>query len=201
MLSETAPAFTYYVKRGQTPFLMLLTLVAGLYAAHAQDLRSAPESRALAREIFKELVETPTSEADGTARAAEKIAARLAAAGFPTGDVQLTGPNPRTASLVARFHGRNRAARAILMMAHLDVVPARREDWSRDPWTLTEEDGWFYGRGTHDNKAGAAILVANVIRLEREGWQPDRDLIIALTGDEETAEECIQSLLSEHRSL
>jgi acetylornithine deacetylase/succinyl-diaminopimelate desuccinylase-like protein len=162
---------------------------------------SAPDERARTREIFKELVETPTTEADGTARAAQKIATRLTAAGFPAGDVQLVGPNPRATSLVARFRGRNRDARAILMMAHLDVVPARREDWSRDPWTLTEQDGWFYGRGTHDNKAGAAILAANFIRLKREGWQPDRDLIIALTGDEETAEECMPSLLSQHRSL
>ena len=70
--------------------------------------------------------------------------------------------------------------------AHLDVVPARREDWSLDPWTLTERDGWFYGRGSGDNKAGAAMLVANLIRLKREGWRPLRDVIVLLTGDEET---------------
>ena len=89
----------------------------------------------------------------------------------------------------------------MLMMAHIDVVPARREDWSVDPWTLNERDGWFYGRGTHDNKAGAAMLVANFIRLKREGWRPERDLIILLTGDEETTQRSIQWLLAEHRVL
>ena len=82
-------------------------------------------------------------------------------------------------------------------MAHIDVVPARREDWSVDPWTFLERDGWFYGRGRSDNKAGAAMLVANVITLKRAGWQPARDLIVVLTGDEETAQRGIQSLLAE----
>ena len=82
-------------------------------------------------------------------------------------------------------------------MAHIDVVPARREDWSVDPWTFLERDGWFYGRGTSDNKAGAAMLVANFITLKRAGWQPARDLIVVLTGDEETAQRGIQWLLAE----
>jgi acetylornithine deacetylase/succinyl-diaminopimelate desuccinylase-like protein len=86
-------------------------------------------------------------------------------------------------------------------MAHLDVVPARREDWSRDPWKFTESDGWFYGRGTGDNKFGAALLVANLIRLKREGWEPQRDVIVAMTGDEETTSDAIQWLLDRHREL
>jgi acetylornithine deacetylase/succinyl-diaminopimelate desuccinylase-like protein len=86
-------------------------------------------------------------------------------------------------------------------MAHIDVVPARREDWSVDPWTLLEQDGWFYGRGTSDNKAGASILVANFIRLKREGWQPPRDLIAVLTGDEETSGKSIQWLLEQRHDL
>ena len=86
-------------------------------------------------------------------------------------------------------------------MAHIDVVPARREDWSVDPWTFLERDGWFYGRGTADNKAGAAMLVANVITLKRAGWQPERDLIVVLTGDEETAQKGIQTLAGAHRDL
>ena len=86
-------------------------------------------------------------------------------------------------------------------MAHIDVVPARREDWSVDPWILLERDGWFYGRGATDNKAGAAMLVANFITLKRAGWQPARDLIAVLTGDEETAQKSIQWLLAERRAL
>ena len=107
-----------------------------------------------------------------------------------------TSPN-----VVARLRGRNSRARGVLLMAHLDVVPARREDWSVDPWTFLERDGWFYGRGTSDNKAGAAMLVANVITLKRAGWQPARDLIVLLTGDEETAQRGIQSLVTKHREL
>jgi hypothetical protein len=86
-------------------------------------------------------------------------------------------------------------------MAHLDVVPARREDWSLDSWTLTERDGWLYGRGSSDNKAGAAMLITNFIRLKRDGWRPDRDVIVVLTGDEETSQNTIQWLLAEHRDL
>ena len=143
----------------------------------------------------------PTTETEGTSRAAQAVANRLIAAGFPKEDVRVLGPDARTANLVARLRGRNPRTRPVLLMAHIDVVPARREDWSLDPWTLTERDGWFYGRGTHDNKAGAAMLVANFIRLKREGWQPERDLIILLTGDEETTQRSIQWLLAEHRAL
>ena len=97
-----------------------------------------------------------------------------------------------------RAFGDGTPARAgVLLMAHIDVVPARREDWSVDPWTLLERDGWFYGRGSTDNKAGAAMLVANFITLKRAGWQPARNLIIVLTGDEETAQKGIQTLLAE----
>jgi acetylornithine deacetylase/succinyl-diaminopimelate desuccinylase-like protein len=86
-------------------------------------------------------------------------------------------------------------------MAHIDVVPAGREDWSMDPWTLHERDGWFYGRGSTDNKGGVAMLVANFVALKRAGWQPTRNLIIVLTGDEETAQKGIQTLLAKHRQL
>ena len=168
--------------------------------ALAQTMLDAAD-RALARQILQELVEMPTTEAEGTLRAGQAMADRLIAAGFPREDVRVLGPDARTANLVARLRGRNTRARPLLMMAHIDVVPALREDWSIDPWTLTERDGWFYGRGTHDNKAGAATLVANFIRLKREGWQPERDLIILLTGDEETTQRSIQWLLAEHRSL
>jgi acetylornithine deacetylase/succinyl-diaminopimelate desuccinylase-like protein len=180
----------------------LFVLAGILSCGHAlAQTPLAAADRTLAREILEELVEMPTTDADGTARAAEAMANRLISAGFPKEDVQVLGPDARTANLVARLRGHNPRARPILMMAHLDVVPARREDWTIDPWTLNERDGWFYGRGTHDNKAGAAILVANFIRLKREGSRLDRDLIILLTGDEETAQRSIQWLLAEHKPL
>ena len=167
--------------------------------AAAQPAPSA--DRVLAREILRELVEIPTTEEQGTARAAQAIAARLIAAGFPKDDVHVIGHDARTQNVVARFRGRNPQARAVLLLAHIDVVPARREDWSVDPWTFLERDGWFYGRGTTDNKAGAAMLIANFITLKRAGWQPARDLIVVLTGDEETAQKGIQWLLAERRAL
>jgi acetylornithine deacetylase/succinyl-diaminopimelate desuccinylase-like protein len=183
--------------------LLLACCVAALAWAPAVVAQRAPaDARARAREILRELIEIPTTETDAaTTRAAQAMADRLIAAGFPAADVRVLGPKPGTGNLVARFRGTDANARAILLMAHIDVVPALREDWSVDPFTLLERDGFFYGRGTTDNKAGAAILVANFIRLKREGWQPRRDLIIALTGDEETSQESVQWLLKEHRPL
>ena len=181
---------------------VLVAALLCLAAAGLQAQNAATPERALAREIFRELVEIPTTQDDGaTPRAAQAMGDRLLAAAFPRGDVQVLTLTPRVGSLVARLRGSDATLRPILLMAHLDVVPARREDWSIDPFTLTERDGWFYGRGTTDNKAGAAMLVATFVRLKREGWQPRRDLIIALTGDEETTQASIQWLLKEHRSL
>ena len=157
--------------------------------------------RALGREILKELVEIPTTPTEGTTRAARAVTARLLKAGFPKDDVQIVTTEKNVANVVARFRGRGPRTRGVLLMAHLDVVPARREDWSVDPWTLVERDGWFYGRGSADNKAGAAMLVANLITLKRRQWQPARDLIVVLTGDEETAQRGIQSLVTAHREL
>jgi len=182
--------------RRALPLLMSMAVCGG---ASAQP--TAVVDRALAREILEQLVAIPTTEADGTVPAAQVLAERLIAAGFPKDDVRILGPDPRAANLVARFRGRSPRAPAVLLMAHIDVVPARREDWTMDPWTLIEREGWFYGRGTNDNKAGAAMLVANFVRLKREGWQPERDLIILLSADEETTQRSIQWLLAEHRPL
>ena len=181
-------------------FAAVLGVVCAVAGATAAQQRPAAD-RALAREILEELVEIPTTPVEGTTRAAQAIAARLIAAGFPKDDVQIIESEPNVANVVARFRGRNTGAKGVLLMAHIDVVPARREDWSVDPWTLIERDGWFYGRGATDNKAGVAMLVANFITLRRAGWQPSRDLILALTGDEETAQRGIQLLLSKHRNL
>jgi acetylornithine deacetylase/succinyl-diaminopimelate desuccinylase-like protein len=161
-----------------------MTLLAGLlYLLLGAAQHSGREN---AREILKELVEINTTESAGDqTRAAQAVARRLRAAGFPASDVQVLEPVPRKGNLVARFRGTG-AAKPVLLLAHLDVVEARREDWSLDPFILTEKDGYYYGRGTQDDKGDAALLVANLIRLKREGFRPNRDLLLALTADEET---------------
>jgi len=141
-----------------------------------------------AREIYKELVEINTTDtpAGNVTKAAEAMAARLSAAGFPAADIRVLGPDPRKHNLVVRWRtGAATSRKPILLLAHLDVVEAKREDWSFDPFTFLEKDGFFYGRGTSDDKAMAAQFVANLIRLKQEGFTPDRDLILALTADEE----------------
>ena len=157
----------------------------------------------LARDILKELIEINTTDtaAGSVSKAAEAVAARLVAAGFPQADVQLLGPDPRKRNLVARLRGSG-TRRPILLLAHLDVVEARREDWTTDPFVFVEKDGYFYGRGTTDDKGMAAQLVANLLRLKGEGFVPDRDLILALTADEEGGRfNGVQWLLDNHRAL
>lgn len=172
----------------------------------ASDLRAQatlpPSERAAAREIYRELVEFVTTDSAGnTPQAAQAMANRLIAAGIPAGDVRVVLLNPRVGSLVARLRGRNPSARPILLMAHLDVVPANRDDWTVDPYTFLERDGFFYGRGTADNKAGASTLVTTLARYARERWRPERDIIIVLTGDEETAGAAIATLVRDQREL
>ncbi len=158
--------------------------------------------RALERQLLEELIRINTSDSAGRTReAAEAMARHLIAAGFPAADVRVVGEDPRYQSLVARYRGRSSARKPILLLAHLDVVDARREDWTFDPYEFRELDGYYYGRGTSDNKAGAAMLVANFIRYRREGFVPDRDLIIALTADEETSSGAIKWLVGEQRAL
>ena len=173
-----------------------------LLAPAALAAQSGPNDR-LAREIYKELVEINTTDtpAGNVTRAADAVAARLKAAGFPAADVQVLGPDPRKGNLVARYHGTG-ARRPLLLLAHLDVVDAKREDWSFDPFTFLEKDGWFYGRGTSDDKAMASQFVANLIRLKEEGFVPDRDLILALTADEEGGEfNGVDWLVKNHKDL
>ena len=180
--------------------LGLLVLAAPLAA---QGVPSAPPlERALAREIYAELIGINTSHSIGsTTVAAEAMAKRLLAAGLPKEDVQVLEPVARKGNLVARYRGRGASA-PILLLAHIDVVEARESDWTIAPFTLTEQDGWFYGRGTADDKAMAAIWIANLIRYKREGFVPDRDLIVALTADEEGGPDNGAAwLLSEHPAL
>lgn len=168
------------------PFAVLLALAASAPLA-GQVL--APESeRQSLRDIYKELVEINTTDSVGDCtRAAEAMAGRLRAAGFPASDVEVVVPpgGPRKGNLVARLHGTRPDKKPILMLAHVDVVEARREDWSRDPFRLVEENGYFYARGASDDKAMAAVFVANLIRFRREGFRPESDVILALTADEE----------------
>jgi acetylornithine deacetylase/succinyl-diaminopimelate desuccinylase-like protein len=170
-------------------------------SSHAQNGLPAAE-RQLAREIYAELIETNTTHSSGsTTVAAEQMAARLQAAGFPAEDVVVLEPYPGKGNLVVRYRGTG-ARPPVLLMAHLDVVEARREDWSRDPFAFAEENGDYYGRGTTDDKAMAAIFVVNFLRYRREGFVPDRDLILALTADEEGGDHNgIDWLLQTHRPL
>jgi len=141
----------------------------------------------LARAVLTELVELDTSQSAGeTTVAAEAVAARLRAAGVPAADVQVLGPTAHKKNLVARLHASGAARRRpLLLLAHLDVVDAKRADWSLDPFKLVERDGWFYGRGTQDDKGLAALWVAIFSRLAREHTPLERDVILALTADEE----------------
>lgn len=165
--------------------LRCLTLFS-LVVVSAIGQTMPPElDRQLARGIYKELVEIKSGYTSGaTTPAAEAMAARLRAAGFPEADIFVGGAIPTKANLVVRYHGSGRL-KPILLLAHTDVVEAKREDWSMDPFQFTERDGYFYGRGTGDDKAQAAVWIANLIRYKREGFKPDRDIIVALTADEE----------------
>src|SRR5687767_359050 len=178
--------------------------ILGCILALAQASPNAPsqDQRALEREILEQLVEINTSDSTRRTRdAAEAMAQRLIGAGFSAADVQVIETTPGYFNLVARYRSaaRGAPAKALLLMAHLDVVPARREDWSFDPFEFREADGYYYGRGSSDNKAGAATLVAMFLKYKREGFVPRRDLIIVLTADEETSSDGIQGLLERHR--
>src|SRR5450631_3002805 len=173
--------------------------LAGSAAAEALS----PQQQ-LAFDIYKELVEINTVTATGdTAQAAEAMAARLKAAGFADADVRAFQPAPRKGNLVARLRGSG-ARKPILLVAHLDVVEALPADWSTDPFKLVEKDGYYYGRGTGDDKYMAATFVANLIRYKTEGYKPERDIIVALETDEEIGDGNalgIRWLIKNHRDL
>lgn len=153
-------------------------------AALAQNVRPQEEQRLL-REIYKEMVEHNTSYSTGqTTAAAEAVARRLRAAGFPEADIHVDGVAPHKKNVIVRYRGTG-AKKPLLLLGHLDVVEAKRGDWEHDPFVLREEGGYFYGRGTGDDKAQSSIWVANLIQYRKEGWKPERDLILALTADEE----------------
>jgi acetylornithine deacetylase/succinyl-diaminopimelate desuccinylase-like protein len=156
----------------------------------------------LSRDIFEQLININTTDSSGdNTRAAEAIAARFRQAGYPDNDVQLFAPAPRKGNLVVRLRGTD-SARPVLFIGHLDVVEARRSDWSFDPFQFREQDGYFFGRGTQDMKGADTELITAFLRMKREGFRPSRDLILALTSDEEggTANG-VEWLVRNHRDL
>jgi acetylornithine deacetylase/succinyl-diaminopimelate desuccinylase-like protein len=180
-------------------FAVLACAVAGI--APAQNL--SPQQQ-LARDIYKELIEINTvTDTGDTLKAAEAMAQRLRAAGFSADDARVLSPAPRKGNLVARLRGTG-ARKPILLMAHIDVVEAHREDWTYDPFKLTEEGGYFYARGSLDDKFMAAAFVANLIRYKQENFVPERDIIVLLETDEEIGDRRgngITWLLKNHRDL
>ena len=159
-------------------------------------------TRKLSRDIFQQLIEINTTDSAGsTTLAAEAMAKRFSGAGFSESDIFIGGPRDRKGNLVVRLRG-NGALKPVLIICHLDVVEARREDWTADPFQFVEKDGYFYGRGTQDMKAADAILVTTLIRLRTENFKPNRDVILALTADEEGGtSNGVDWLLKNHRQL
>ncbi len=182
-------------------------LVVGVTLPMSVAAADAPRAdRQAFRELYRELIETNTSHSIGSCTAAaEKMAVRLRAAGYPEADLHpfAVAEHPQDGGLVAVLPGTDRSAKAILLLAHLDVVEARREDWTRDPFVLREEGGYFYGRGTFDDKSMAAVWVDTLIRLRQEGHHPKRGIKMALTCGEEagSAFEGAQYLVQQQRQL
>lgn len=205
-------------------FLPPLVLLISLIAACSQEESSIPEKaveskvpvqaasvessgllphQQMAKDLLKELIEIDTTDSKGdNTKAAQAMADRLITAGFPQEDVKVLGPVPRKGNLVARYRGNASGLRPLLLLAHIDVVEADPADWTLDPFTFIEQEGYYYGRGTTDDKDEAAIHIANLIRLKQEGYVPDRDIIVALTVDEESGDHNgVKWLLKNHRDL
>jgi acetylornithine deacetylase/succinyl-diaminopimelate desuccinylase-like protein len=185
-------------------FLILVALALSSGVRRPLNAQALSAQQQFAHDVYKELVEintvTPTGD---TGRAADAMAARLRAAGFAEADLQVFKPAARKGDLVARLHGTG-ARKPILLMAHIDVVEARREDWSSDPFKLLEKDGYYYARGSGDDKFMAATFVSNLIRYKQEGYKPDRDIILLLETDEEILDRNavgVQWVIKNHRDL
>src|SRR6185437_6091320 len=173
----------------------------GAASAHAQTVTD-PTANALARSLFQELIDINTTDSVGNVTtAADAMAKRLRSAGYPDSDIAVLGPNARKKNLVVRLHGSGQH-KPVLLIGHLDVVEARQKDWTTDPFKFVEKGGYFYGRGTQDIKDGDAILVTTLMRFKKEGYVPDRDLILALTAAEEGGKDNgVEWLLTNHRKL
>lgn len=168
--------------------VVILTLLCGraVLADVKTDVKPDPATRQLALDVFKQLIEINTADSVGSVTAAsEAVAQRFRDAGFPESDIHLVGATDKTKNLVVRLRGTGKR-KPILLIGHLDVVEARREDWTTDPYQFVVKDGFYYGRGTQDMKDGDAIMVATLIRLKKEHYRPDRDIILAMTAGEES---------------
>ena len=178
-----------------------VSLAATLLPAALCAQNLTPDQQ-LARDIYKELIEINTADSVGnTTLAANAVAKRMLAAGFPEADIFQGGPRPDKGNVVVRYRGTG-ARKPMMLLAHLDVVQALKSDWSSDldPFKFTERDGYYYGRGTADDKAMASIFIANLIRFKKEGYVPDRDIILVLTADEEGGgSNGVRWLLQNHR--
>jgi acetylornithine deacetylase/succinyl-diaminopimelate desuccinylase-like protein len=175
-----------------------LSAVVSAYAQLNQD----ELTRQMALDIYKQLIEINTTDSVGSVTAAaEAMAKRFRDAGFPESDLSVLGPNDRKKNIVVRLHGSGKH-KPVLLIGHLDVVEARREDWTTDPFKLVEKDGYYYGRGTTDMKDGDAIMSATLIRMKNEGYVPSRDIILAMTADEEGGtSNGVDWLVHNHRDL
>jgi acetylornithine deacetylase/succinyl-diaminopimelate desuccinylase-like protein len=180
----------------------LLLVLAALLLATNSNAQIDEATKQLAHDMFKQLVEINTTDSVGNVTtASEAMALRFRDAGFRESDIQVLGPNDRKKNLVLRLHGSGKR-KPVLLIGHLDVVEARREDWTTDPFQFVEKDGFFYGRGTQDMKDQDAIMVATLIKMKQEGFVPDRDIILALTADEEGGQSNgVNWLLKNHRDL
>ena len=165
-------------------FFSTLYVISVLFALSSQA-QIDDATKKLSRDILQQLIEINSTDSVGSVTAAaEAMAQRFRDAGFAESDLHILGPNDRKKNLVVRFHGSGKH-KPILLIGHLDVVEAHREDWTTDPFQFVEKDGFYYGRGTQDMKDGDAIMVTTLIRFKKEGYMPDRDIILALTADEE----------------
>jgi acetylornithine deacetylase/succinyl-diaminopimelate desuccinylase-like protein len=190
-------------RQSRLKIFIALMFLTGSGAAHS-EVPSATQTATLARDILHELIDTRSTHDVGTTEVARKIQARLIAAGFAPADAQLLIPadQPSAGNVVARLHGRGKG-KPVLYLCHLDVVAANPTDWTRDPFHLTEDAGWLYGRGTIDMKGQDAAVLAALLRMKREGFQPERDIIVAFTAGEESGDERngVDWLLKNHQDL
>jgi acetylornithine deacetylase/succinyl-diaminopimelate desuccinylase-like protein len=184
-------------------FVVSSSLFLGfLFFVPASQAQIDDAIRKLSHDIFKELIEINSTDSVGNVTAAsEAMAQRFRDAGFAEADIHILGPSEIKKNLVVRLHGMGKQ-KPLLLIGHLDVVEARREDWTTDPFRFVEKDGFYYGRGTQDMKSGDAIMVTTLIRFKKEGYTPNRDIILALTADEEGGKSNgVDWLLKNHRDL
>jgi acetylornithine deacetylase/succinyl-diaminopimelate desuccinylase-like protein len=202
----------HHLVKGLVASLLVAAAPVGVAALVGASAAAAPGAAELgaaheltrAREILREMIDTRSTHDVGSTELARRIQARLLAAGFALADAQLLIPidHPHAGNVVARLHGSGKG-KPVLYLCHLDVVEAKPEDWTRDPFHLTEDNGWLYGRGTIDMKGQDAAVLAALLRMKSEHFTPRRDIIVAFTAGEEAGGELngVDWLLTEHRDL